>query len=99
MLFSLDVWSVIIRNISYQDIVEDITADYIREKIWSASEDMLQRFQATTSGPLIRKEYEARKAFLYEQEKHVVKIQVCESSPTCNRQLSYPMKMFYLIKF
>uniref|UniRef100_A0A8C2NSY0 Ras GTPase-activating-like protein IQGAP2 n=1 Tax=Capra hircus TaxID=9925 RepID=A0A8C2NSY0_CAPHI len=58
-----------------EDIVEDITADYIREKIWSASEDMLQRFQATTSGPLIRKEYEARKAFLYEQEKHVVKIQ------------------------
>ncbi|KAI4540087.1 hypothetical protein MG293_009128 [Ovis ammon polii] len=80
-----------------EDIVEDITADYIREKIWSASEDMLQRFQATTSGPLIRKEYEARKAFLYEQEKHVVKIQVCESSPTCNRLLSYPMKMFYLI--
>ena len=58
---------------------------------------MLQRFQATTSGPLIRKEYEARKAFLYEQEEHVVKIQVRESSPTCNRQLSYPMKMFYLI--
>ncbi|KAB0345717.1 hypothetical protein FD754_022643, partial [Muntiacus muntjak] len=58
-----------------EDIVEDITADYIRENIWSATEDMLQRFQATTSGPLIRKEYEARKAFLYEQEEHVVKIQ------------------------
>ncbi|XP_054434480.1 ras GTPase-activating-like protein IQGAP2 [Pteronotus mesoamericanus] len=58
-----------------EDIVQEITAGYIREKMWSASEDLLLRFQATSSGPLLRKEYEARKSFLYEQEEHVVKIQ------------------------
>ncbi|XP_059999130.1 ras GTPase-activating-like protein IQGAP2 [Lagenorhynchus albirostris] len=58
-----------------EDIIEEVTADYIREKMWSATEDMLLRFQAATSGPLLRKEYEARKSFLYEQEEHVIKIQ------------------------
>uniref|UniRef100_A0A8D0X7U9 IQ motif containing GTPase activating protein 2 n=1 Tax=Sus scrofa TaxID=9823 RepID=A0A8D0X7U9_PIG len=58
-----------------KDIIEEITADYIREKMWSAPEDMLLRFQATSSGPRLRKEFEARKAFLYDQEEHVVKIQ------------------------
>ncbi|KAF6124890.1 IQ motif containing GTPase activating protein 2 [Phyllostomus discolor] len=58
-----------------EDIVEEITAGYIREKMWSASEDMLLHFQATSAGPLLRKEYEARKSFLYAQEEHVVKIQ------------------------
>nr|XP_031529268.1 ras GTPase-activating-like protein IQGAP2 [Vicugna pacos] len=58
-----------------EDIIEEVTTDYIREKMWSATEDMLLRFQATSSGPLLRKEFEARKSFLYEQEEHVVKIQ------------------------
>nr|KAF6489712.1 IQ motif containing GTPase activating protein 2 [Molossus molossus] len=58
-----------------EDIVEEVTAGYIREKIWSASEDVLLRFDSTTSGPFIRKEYEARKSFLYDQEDNVVKIQ------------------------
>ncbi|XP_019496548.1 PREDICTED: ras GTPase-activating-like protein IQGAP2 [Hipposideros armiger] len=58
-----------------EDIIEAVTADYIREKMWSASEDMLLRFQATSSGPLLRQEYEARKSFLYEQEANVAKIQ------------------------
>ncbi|XP_058421568.1 ras GTPase-activating-like protein IQGAP2 [Diceros bicornis minor] len=58
-----------------EDIIEEVTAGYIREKMWSASEDLLLRFEATSSGPLLRKEYEARKSFLYEQEAHVVQIQ------------------------
>ena len=89
MLLSSDVWSVTIRNISCQDIIEEVTADYIREKMWSATEDMLLCFQAATSGPLLRKEHEARKSFLYEQEEHVTKIQVCESPTTRYRKLSF----------
>ncbi|KAM8779145.1 ras GTPase-activating-like protein IQGAP2 [Rhynchonycteris naso] len=58
-----------------EDIVQEVTADYICEKMWSSPEDFLLRFQATSSGPLLRKEYEARKSFLYDQEEHVVKIQ------------------------
>lgn len=97
MLLSPDVWGVTIRNVSCQDIIEEITADYIREKMWSAPEDMLLRFQATSSGPRLRKEFEARKAFLYDQEEHVVKIQVCESPTTCYRKLSCSLEMFCLI--
>ena len=79
-------------NVSCQDIVEEITAGYIREKMWSASEDLLLHFQATSSGPLLRKEYEARKSFLYEQEEHVVKIQVCDSPTTTCSERSYPLR-------
>lgn len=50
--------------------------------MWSASEDLLLRFKATSAGSLLRKEYEARKSYLYDQEEHVVKIQVCESLTT-----------------
>uniref|UniRef100_A0A452RPH5 IQ motif containing GTPase activating protein 2 n=1 Tax=Ursus americanus TaxID=9643 RepID=A0A452RPH5_URSAM len=58
-----------------EDIVEKVTTDYVREKMWSASDDLLLRLQATSAGSLLRKEYEARKSYLYEQEKPVVKIQ------------------------
>ncbi|XP_008562680.1 PREDICTED: ras GTPase-activating-like protein IQGAP2, partial [Galeopterus variegatus] len=58
-----------------EDIIEEVTVNYIREKMWSASEDLLLRFQATSSGASLREEFEARKSFLYEQEKNVVKIQ------------------------
>ncbi|XP_044772631.1 ras GTPase-activating-like protein IQGAP2 isoform X1 [Neomonachus schauinslandi] len=60
-----------------EDIVEKVTTDYARKKMWSASDDLLLRLQATSAGSLLRKEYEARKSYLYEQEKHVVKIQAC----------------------
>uniref|UniRef100_A0A8C4PG20 IQ motif containing GTPase activating protein 2 n=1 Tax=Equus asinus asinus TaxID=83772 RepID=A0A8C4PG20_EQUAS len=66
----------IILNMMVSDIIEEVTANYIREKMWSASEDLLLRFEATSSGARLRKEYEARKSFLYEQEEHVVKIQM-----------------------
>ncbi|XP_004413451.1 PREDICTED: ras GTPase-activating-like protein IQGAP2 [Odobenus rosmarus divergens] len=58
-----------------EDTVEKVTTDYVRKKMWSASDDLLLRLQATSAGSLLRKEYEARKSYLYEQEKHVVKIQ------------------------
>ncbi|XP_031216019.1 ras GTPase-activating-like protein IQGAP2 isoform X1 [Mastomys coucha] len=58
-----------------EDIVEEVTSDYIRENLWSASEDLLVRFEATSSGPILLEEFEARKAFLYEQTESVVKIQ------------------------
>lgn len=60
--------------------------------MWSAPEDFLLRFQDTSSGALLRKEYEARKSFLYEQEEHVVKIQVCDSPATRYSQLFYPLR-------
>uniref|UniRef100_A0A8C7AFJ3 IQ motif containing GTPase activating protein 2 n=1 Tax=Neovison vison TaxID=452646 RepID=A0A8C7AFJ3_NEOVI len=58
-----------------EDIVEKVTTDYVREKMWSASGDLLLRLQATSAGSLLKKEYEARKSYLYEQEKPVAKIQ------------------------
>lgn len=98
MLLLPDVWSVTIRNVSCQDIIKEVTANYIREKIWSASEDMLLHFQTTSSGTLLRKEYESRKSFLYEQEEHVAKIQVCDSPTTSYSKLSYFLKMFYSVR-
>uniref|UniRef100_A0A8C2VJP8 IQ motif containing GTPase activating protein 2 n=1 Tax=Chinchilla lanigera TaxID=34839 RepID=A0A8C2VJP8_CHILA len=58
-----------------EDIVEEVTVRYIRDKMWSASEDLLLCFQATSSGPMLREEFEARKSFLHDQEENVVKIQ------------------------
>lgn len=58
-----------------EDIIEEVTANYIRENLWSASEELLDRFGATSSGPILREEFEARKSFLYDQEESVVKIQ------------------------
>uniref|UniRef100_A0A452RMD5 IQ motif containing GTPase activating protein 2 n=1 Tax=Ursus americanus TaxID=9643 RepID=A0A452RMD5_URSAM len=75
-----------------EDIVEKVTTDYVREKMWSASDDLLLRLQATSAGSLLRKEYEARKSYLYEQEKPVVKIQVCEPPTTSYGKLSCPLK-------
>ncbi|XP_052599487.1 ras GTPase-activating-like protein IQGAP2 isoform X2 [Peromyscus californicus insignis] len=58
-----------------EDIIEEVTSNYIRENIWSAPEELLLRFEATSSGPLLREEFEARKSFLYDQVDSVVKIQ------------------------
>lgn len=95
MLLSPDVWRVTLRCLSRQDIVEEVTSDYIREKLWSASEDLLVRFEATTLGPALREEFEARKAFLYEQTESVVKIQVRESPTTVTE--SCPVVGKYLL--
>jgi hypothetical protein len=66
--------------------------------MWSASEDLLLRFQATSSGPILREEFEARKSFLGEQVGNVVKIQVCEPSATDYRKLSCSAKKNFDLK-
>ncbi|ERE81588.1 ras GTPase-activating-like protein IQGAP2 [Cricetulus griseus] len=58
-----------------EDIIEEVTANYIRDNIWSASEELLSRFGATSSGPILREEFEARKSFLHDQLESVIKIQ------------------------
>ncbi|XP_012593800.1 ras GTPase-activating-like protein IQGAP2 isoform X2 [Microcebus murinus] len=58
-----------------EDVIEEVTLGYMREKMWSASEDLLLRFRSTTSGNILMEEFEARKSFFYGQEKNVVKIQ------------------------
>ncbi|KAL2779560.1 ras GTPase-activating-like protein IQGAP2 isoform 2 [Daubentonia madagascariensis] len=58
-----------------EDVIEEVTVGYIREKMWSASEDLLLRFQGTSSGNILMEEFEARKSFLYGQEENVIKIQ------------------------
>lgn len=60
--------------------------------MWSAPEDFLLRLQHTRSGALLRKEFEARKSFLYEQEEQVVKIQVCDSPATSYSKLFCPLR-------
>ncbi|KAG8524646.1 Ras GTPase-activating-like protein IQGAP2 [Galemys pyrenaicus] len=59
-----------------EDIIEERTVNYIREKMWSASEDSLLRFQATSFGPRLWKEFEDRKSFLRDQEGLVIKVQL-----------------------
>ncbi|XP_053444291.1 ras GTPase-activating-like protein IQGAP2 isoform X2 [Nycticebus coucang] len=58
-----------------EDIIEEVTVGYIRENVWSASEDLLHRFRAASTGNPLMEQFEARKSFLYEQEANVVKIQ------------------------
>ncbi|XP_058512393.1 ras GTPase-activating-like protein IQGAP2 isoform X3 [Ochotona princeps] len=58
-----------------EDAVERVTREYIREQMWSASQDSLLRFQSMRLGPALREEFEARKSFLHGQEENVVKIQ------------------------
>ncbi|XP_058131068.1 ras GTPase-activating-like protein IQGAP2 isoform X2 [Dasypus novemcinctus] len=58
-----------------EDIIKETTKSYIREKMWTASEDTMLRFQATSSGAQLKEEFETRKSFLHEQEQNVVKIQ------------------------
>ncbi|XP_075397308.1 ras GTPase-activating-like protein IQGAP2 [Tenrec ecaudatus] len=58
-----------------EDIISEITANYIREKIWSAPEDLILRFKDTNVGPRLSEEFEVRKLFLYDQEASVIKIQ------------------------
>ncbi|XP_037657712.1 ras GTPase-activating-like protein IQGAP2 [Choloepus didactylus] len=58
-----------------EEIIEETTKNYIRDKMWTASEETVLRFQATSSGAQLKQEFETRKSFLYDQEENVVKIQ------------------------
>ncbi|XP_025962446.2 ras GTPase-activating-like protein IQGAP2 isoform X1 [Dromaius novaehollandiae] len=58
-----------------QNIVGQVTADYNREQLWLANENLIVQLQARARGFLVRKNYEARKAYLQTQEPSAVKIQ------------------------
>uniref|UniRef100_A0A8C4YDP1 IQ motif containing GTPase activating protein 2 n=1 Tax=Gopherus evgoodei TaxID=1825980 RepID=A0A8C4YDP1_9SAUR len=59
-----------------QTIVGQVTADYNREQLWFANENLILQLQALARGFLVRKSYEERKGFLQKQEPSVIKIQV-----------------------
>ncbi|KAM9328922.1 LOW QUALITY PROTEIN: ras GTPase-activating-like protein IQGAP2 [Gastrophryne carolinensis] len=58
-----------------QDVVGKITADYNREQLWMANENLITLLQAQIRGYLTRKAFQERKAFLQHQEPQVIKIQ------------------------
>ncbi|XP_019387765.1 PREDICTED: ras GTPase-activating-like protein IQGAP2 isoform X3 [Crocodylus porosus] len=58
-----------------QKIVEQVTADYNREQLWFANENLIVQLQAQARGFLIRKSYKERKTYLQNQEPSVIKIQ------------------------
>ncbi|XP_054667067.1 ras GTPase-activating-like protein IQGAP2 isoform X6 [Grus americana] len=58
-----------------QSIVGQVTADYNREQLWLANENLIVQLQAQARGFLVRKNYQERKAYLQNQEPSAVKIQ------------------------
>ncbi|CAM4556101.1 unnamed protein product [Lepidochelys olivacea] len=58
-----------------QTIVGQVTAEYNREQLWLANENLIVQLQALARGFLVRKSYEERKGFLQKQEPSVIKIQ------------------------
>ncbi|XP_010157888.1 PREDICTED: ras GTPase-activating-like protein IQGAP2 isoform X1 [Eurypyga helias] len=58
-----------------QSIVGQVTADYNREQLWLANENLIVQLQAQARGFLIRKNYQERKAYLRNQEPSAIKIQ------------------------
>ncbi|NXM08507.1 IQGA2 protein, partial [Tyrannus savana] len=58
-----------------QNIVGQVTADYNREQLWLANENLIVRMQARARGFLVRRNYQERKAYLQNQEPSAIKIQ------------------------
>ncbi|NXK92531.1 IQGA2 protein, partial [Formicarius rufipectus] len=58
-----------------QNIVGQVTADYNREQLWLANENLIVRLQARARGFLVRRNYQERKAYLQNQEPSAIKIQ------------------------
>ncbi|XP_074787524.1 ras GTPase-activating-like protein IQGAP2 isoform X4 [Athene noctua] len=58
-----------------QSIVGQVTADYNREQLWLANENLIVELQAQARGFLVRKNYQERKAYLQNQEPSAIKIQ------------------------
>ncbi|KFQ45948.1 Ras GTPase-activating-like IQGAP2, partial [Nestor notabilis] len=58
-----------------QSIVGQVTADYNREQLWLANENLIVQLQARARGFLVRKHYQERKAYLQNQEPSAIKIQ------------------------
>ncbi|KAE8636071.1 hypothetical protein XENTR_v10002827 [Xenopus tropicalis] len=60
-----------------QLVVGKITADYNREQLWMANENLIILLQAQIRGYLLRKAFNERKAYLHKQEPSAVKLQAC----------------------
>ncbi|XP_062468347.1 ras GTPase-activating-like protein IQGAP2 isoform X1 [Pezoporus occidentalis] len=58
-----------------QSIVGQVTADYNREQLWLANENLIVQLQARAKGFLVRQNYRERKAYLQSQEPSAIKIQ------------------------
>ncbi|XP_071437515.1 ras GTPase-activating-like protein IQGAP2 isoform X5 [Pithys albifrons albifrons] len=58
-----------------QNIVGQVTADYNREQLWLANENLIVQLQARARGFLVRRNYQERKAYLQNQEPFAIKIQ------------------------
>ncbi|XP_032864995.1 ras GTPase-activating-like protein IQGAP2 isoform X3 [Tyto alba] len=58
-----------------QSVVGQVTADYNREQLWLANENLIVQLQARARGFLGRKSYQERKAYLQNQEPSAIKIQ------------------------
>ncbi|XP_059692452.1 ras GTPase-activating-like protein IQGAP2 isoform X6 [Haemorhous mexicanus] len=58
-----------------QNIAGQVTADYNREQLWLANENLIVGLQARARGFLVRKNYQDRKAYLQNQEPSAIKIQ------------------------
>ncbi|XP_063279164.1 ras GTPase-activating-like protein IQGAP2 isoform X6 [Prinia subflava] len=58
-----------------QNIAGQVTADYNREQLWLANENLIVGLQARARGFLVRKNYKERKAYLQNQEPSAIKIQ------------------------
>uniref|UniRef100_A0A8C3QE06 Uncharacterized protein n=2 Tax=Geospiza parvula TaxID=87175 RepID=A0A8C3QE06_GEOPR len=59
-----------------QNIAGQVTADYNREQLWLANENLIVGLQARARGFLVRKNFQERKAYLQNQEPSAIKIQV-----------------------
>uniref|UniRef100_A0A8C3UI77 IQ motif containing GTPase activating protein 2 n=1 Tax=Catharus ustulatus TaxID=91951 RepID=A0A8C3UI77_CATUS len=56
-------------------IAGQVTADYNREQLWLANENLIVGLQARARGFLVRRNYRDRKAYLQNQEPSAIKIQ------------------------
>uniref|UniRef100_A0A8C3UD20 IQ motif containing GTPase activating protein 2 n=1 Tax=Catharus ustulatus TaxID=91951 RepID=A0A8C3UD20_CATUS len=59
-----------------QSIAGQVTADYNREQLWLANENLIVGLQARARGFLVRRNYRDRKAYLQNQEPSAIKIQL-----------------------
>ncbi|KAM9367419.1 ras GTPase-activating-like protein IQGAP2 isoform 3-T3 [Phaethornis superciliosus] len=62
-------------GVEIQSIVGQVTADYNREQLWLANENLIVQLQARARGFLVRKNYQERKVYLQNQEPSAIKIQ------------------------
>ncbi|NXY73841.1 IQGA2 protein, partial [Glareola pratincola] len=67
-------WNLTIAR-GWDNIVGQVTADYNREQLWLANENLIVQLQARARGFLVRKNYQERKAYLQNQEPSAIKIQ------------------------